>query len=98
MKIREAIYNCKTGEETIIEREETQEEMAKREQYEQRETNRVRAAEIRTELDKLSQDFIQVQCGEIIPDIEERKQKFVRLHNELRVLEGKRPRDTVYKD
>lgn len=47
---------------------------------------------INARLFSLSQDIIQVQVGEIIPDINERKQEFIRLHNELRVLLGKEPR------
>ena len=47
---------------------------------------------IQARLDKLTQDFIQVLCGAVIDDIEERKQEFQTLHNELRVLLGKEPR------
>ena len=51
-----------------------------------------RVVEIRTRLAQLSQDFIQVQVGAIFPDIEERKEEFRALHNELRSLLGKEER------
>lgn len=47
-------------------------------------------------LNELSQDFVQVQCGAVFEDLEERKQEFRDLHNELRLLEGKEVR--VYQD
>ncbi|MBE6691098.1 MAG: hypothetical protein E7590_07460 [Ruminococcaceae bacterium] len=52
----------------------------------------LRKIKIRKRLEALSQDFMQVVAGEIIPDLDERKAEFVALHNELRVLEGKEPR------
>ncbi len=52
-----------------------------------------RKSKIRVELSKLSEDIIQSQAGEIVPNIEERKTRFIALHNELRVLEGKEPRE-----
>lgn len=55
-------------------------------------TNKIN--ELKTELSKLSEDIIQSQVGEIVPNIEERKTRFIALHNELRVLEGKEPRKT----
>lgn len=44
-------------------------------------------------LDELTQDFIQVFCGAVFEDIEERKQEFRALHNELRGFQGKKPRE-----
>lgn len=44
-------------------------------------------------LAQLSQDLIQAYVGEIVPNLEQRKQEFISLHNELRVLEGKKPRE-----
>lgn len=49
---------------------------------------------LKTELSKLSEDIIQAQVGEIVPNIEERKARFITLHNELRALEDKEPRKT----
>lgn len=51
-----------------------------------------RVYEIQERLNQLTQDFIQALCGAVIDDIEERKQQFQTLHNELRVLLGKEPR------
>ena len=47
---------------------------------------------IKTELTKLSEDFTQYMLGAEFKDIEDRKQKFRDLHNELRSLENKEPR------
>lgn len=58
--------------------------------------NQIRIAEIQIELDKLSQDIVQVQCGAVFEDLTERKQRFATLHNELRQLLGKEPR--VYEE
>lgn len=44
-------------------------------------------------LAQLSQDLIQAYVGEIVPNLVERKAEFIALHNELRVLEGKEPRE-----
>ena len=46
-------------------------------------------------MESLSQDFIQYYLGATIENIEERKAKFISLHNELRELLGKQPR--IYK-
>lgn len=43
-------------------------------------------------LEELTKDFVQVQAGLIIDDIEERKLEFQTLLNEVRVLQGKEPR------
>lgn len=52
-----------------------------------------RIEEIKPRLDALSQDIVQDAVGEIVPDIENRKSEFVRLHNELRVLMGLEARE-----
>lgn len=52
-----------------------------------------RKSELKAELSKLSEDIIQAQAGEVVPNIEERKARFITLHNELRELEGKEPRE-----
>ena len=54
-----------------------------------------RIREIKQELTNLSQDFIQHDLGAIFEDIDERKNKFISLHNELRVLLGKTPREYI---
>ena len=43
-------------------------------------------------MDELSKDFIQAYLGASIPNIDIKKQEFVRLHNEVRTLQGKEPR------
>lgn len=51
---------------------------------------------IQSRLNELSQDFIQVSLGAEFTDLEDRKEEFRTLHNELRQLLGKEPR--VYKE
>ena len=51
-----------------------------------------RKAEIKTRLNQLSEDIVQHQAGEIVPDYPSRLEEFRNLHNELRQLEGKEPR------
>lgn len=50
---------------------------------------------LKKQLYKLSEDIIQAIVGEVVPNIEEKKQKFVKLHNKLRVLEGKAERELI---
>ena len=50
---------------------------------------------IQSRLNELSQDFIQAQLGAEFSDLEERKTKFKTLHNELRQILGKEPRNYV---
>ena len=58
----------------------------------QKEKAQSRIAEIKPRLEQLSQDLIQAQVGAEFDDLEERKQEFQTLHNELRILLGKLPR------
>lgn len=51
-----------------------------------------RLTTIYVRLEQLSQDFIQAQVGAEFDDLEERKEEFRSLHNELRGLLGKEPR------
>lgn len=46
-------------------------------------------------LEELTKDFAQVQAGLIIDDIEDRKLEFRTLLNEVRVLQGKEPRNAI---
>ena len=46
-------------------------------------------------LAELTKDFAQVEAGLVIDDIEDRKQEFRTLLNEVRVLQGKQPREIV---
>lgn len=57
------------------------------------EKKQTRIAEIKHRLEELNKDFIQSMIGAVIPDIEEKRAEFISLHNELRELEGKEPRE-----
>lgn len=59
----------------------------------QAEKIQLRISEIKPRLSQLSQDLIQAQAGAVFEDLEERKAEFQTLHNELRVLLGKEPRE-----
>ena len=52
-----------------------------------------RIAEIKERLDELNKDFIQYYLGAVISNIEDKKIEFISLHNELRGLLGKKPRE-----
>lgn len=52
-----------------------------------------RLSEIVARLNEISQDIIQVSMGAVIPDIEDKRAEFKRIHNELRLLIGKQPRE-----
>ena len=56
------------------------------------ELKEMRICEIQQRLVELDQDIVQDIAGEIVPNIEERKAEFITLHNELRTLLGKEPR------
>ena len=72
------------GEVVAVEHETTQEEL-----------NEQRKLEIQSRLIELSQDFVQASLGAEFIDLEERKNEFRTLHNELRELLGKEPRKYV---
>ncbi|MDE6583258.1 MAG: hypothetical protein K2K31_01225 [Clostridia bacterium] len=44
-------------------------------------------------LAELTKDFAQVQAGLVVPNIEEKKEEFRNLLNEIRQLQGKEPRE-----
>lgn len=46
-------------------------------------------------LAQLSQDLMQAYVGEFVPNLDARKAEFVTIHNELRVLAGKEPREII---
>ena len=70
------------GKVVAVEHEPTEEEL-----------NEQRKFEITVRLNQLSQDFVQAMAGAYFENLEERKAEFQTLHNELRVLEGKEPRE-----
>ena len=51
--------------------------------------------ELEERLNQLTQDFIQMQCGAVFEDADERVAEFQEKHNRLRYLKGKEPR--IYK-
>ena len=51
-----------------------------------------RKLEIKARLNQLSEDILQHEAGEIVPNYPERLAEFRSLHNEIRALEGKEPR------
>ena len=59
--------------------------------------NKVKTAsqieEKKARLEELTKDLAQVQAGLVIDNIEEKKAEFRTLLNEIRVLQGKEPRD-----
>ena len=59
----------------------------------QREKDEIRIAEIKPRLEQLSQDIVQSLAGAEFEDMAERQKEFQTLHNELRVLLGKMPRN-----
>lgn len=68
-----------------VEHKTTKKELAERQKQ-------ARIAEIKSELINLSQDLIQAEIGAVFDDLEQRKENFKTLHNELRELLGKEPR------
>ena len=61
--------------------------------YTEEELKRNRTYEIQARLNELTQDFTQMQCGAVFEDADERVAEFQTLHNELRTLLGKEPRE-----
>lgn len=49
-------------------------------------------AELKNQLKSLNEDLLQVMAGVEIPNIEEKKSEFRRIHGDIRELEGK-PRE-----
>lgn len=59
----------------------------------QREADLEKLPDLKTELNSLSQDIVQAQAGAIIPDYEKRLARFKWVHNEIRRIELKEPRE-----
>ncbi len=59
------------------------------------EKNNIRKSGIQERLNSISQDIIQSMTGELVPEIEQRKKEFIELHNELRILLNKEPREII---
>jgi|GEM_PF-2924365 len=50
-------------------------------------------SKLKDELTQLCQDIVQDMFGQAVPNLEERKKQARELHNEIRQLEGKAPRE-----
>lgn len=70
------------GKVVAVEHEVTEEELTQQEIY-----------ELEVRLNQLTQDFIQMQCGAVFEDADERVAEFQAKHNRLRYLKGKEPRE-----
>lgn len=92
------------GKLVFEEETQTQEYLKLKQEFEKKQNNQKRIAEIKKRLEELSQDFVQVQCGadfgtridndgNVINIADERISEFQTLHNELRALQGKEPRE-----
>ena len=64
----------------------------------QRTANEKRLAELKAELAKIKEDIEQESFGIVRDDFAEKKARAAEIINELRVLEGKEPRETVHKE
>lgn len=84
----------------------TQEYLKAEQEFEKEKIKQKRIAEIKQRLDELNKDFIQsmlgadfgtkiLENGTEIDVFEAKKTEFILLHNELRELEGKEPREYV---
>ena len=60
--------------------------------YTEKQLKQNRITEIQVILDNLDKDFRQADLGAVFEDLKERKVEFIKLHNELRTLQGKEPR------
>ncbi len=56
------------------------------------ESKAIRIIEIKERLTSISEDLIQDLVGEIVDDLQTKKIEFINLHNELRMLLGKQPK------
>lgn len=58
-----------------------------------RESDLEKLPDLKAELNSLSQDIVQAQAGAIVPDYEKRLARFKWVHNEIRRIELKEPRE-----
>lgn len=70
----------------------TSEYLVNKNNYETIQNNQQLIAEKQARLTELTKDFAQVNAGLIIDNLEERRAEFRTLLNEVRVLQGKEPR------
>lgn len=70
------------GKVVAVEHEATQEELNQQKLYQHI-----------ARLEELTKDMAQVQAGLVVPNIEDKKAEFRTLLNEVRILQGKEPRE-----
>lgn len=51
-----------------------------------------RLSQLKLRLQELSEDIVQIQCGAVFEDADDRKAEFREVHNEIRRIIGKEPR------
>lgn len=92
MKIESVVLDVKTGEQKIVERIATREEIVFSEKKQAEIKKQEKIIKIKTRLEQISQDIVQSLAGAEFEDMAERQKEFQTLHNELRILLGKEPR------
>ena len=79
------------------EKTQTQEYLIAKQEFENNQNKEKEILQIKKQLEKYSEDFIQESIGAVIPNIENKKIEFINLHNRLRTLEGKESRVYIKK-
>lgn len=90
MKIKVEEVDALTGIRTLVEEEYVLSETQQKINNDIKKANTIYQKQQR--LAELTKDLAQVQAGFIIDDLEQRKEEFRTLLNEIRVLQGKEPR------
>lgn len=75
----------------------TQEYLTAKQEFELNQNKEKEIVQIKKQLEKYTEDFIQESIGAVIPNIETKKIEFINLHNRLRTLEGKEARVYIKK-
>lgn len=76
----------------------TKEYLSAKKEYDEKFLKGVDILKKKARLEELTKDLAQVQAGLIIENIEEKKEEFRTLLNEIRVLQGKEPREIVSRE
>lgn len=93
MIVKEVIYSAKTKQSTMVERVLTEEEISKIELEKVKRLTEKKITELKQKLQEINFDLLQDQAGLIVPNLAEKKQQFISLHNELRTLLNKTIRE-----
>ena len=75
----------------------TQEYLTAKQEFDFNQNKEKEILQIKKQLQKYTEDFIQESIGAVIPNIENKKIEFINLHNRLRTLEGKEARVYIKK-